>query len=147
MLLYSILFFYTTFYSILGSCPPCPQTVHVSCYCGKSSPTIKRCSASAWTCNTECGRLLSCGIHTCLLSCHPGSCSPCSKSSTQFCCCKKAKEPRPCSSPPWKCGTKCGNLLKCGFHSCDNICHTKGIHFYHLNQHYWKREHVIIFQL
>jgi len=109
-----------------GPCPPCPQTVLISCYCGKSTPTTKRCSASAWSCNTECGKLLSCGIHSCQDLCHPGSCSPCKKTSIRSCCCGKAKEPRPCSSPPWKCGTKCGKLLKCGFHSCDSICHTEG---------------------
>ena len=111
---------------IVGPCPPCPQTVLISCYCGKSTPTTKRCSASAWSCNTECGKLLSCGIHSCQDLCHPGSCSPCKKTSIRSCCCGKAKEPRPCSSPPWKCGTKCGKLLKCGFHSCDSICHTEG---------------------
>lgn len=109
-----------------GPCPPCPQVVQVTCYCGKSTPTTKRCSASTWSCNTECGRRLACGTHTCNNFCHPGPCHTCPKTSTQACLCQKAKEPRPCASPPWRCGTKCGKLLKCGYHSCDNICHIKG---------------------
>lgn len=109
-----------------GACPPCPQTVRVSCHCGQSSPTVKRCSAAAWTCGKTCGRALACGIHACALSCHPVDCAPCTKTSIQSCACRRTKEPRPCSTPVWKCGTPCGKLLACGYHSCSSICHPPG---------------------
>ena len=71
----------------------------------------------------KCKRKLNCGVHTCQDVCHPDDCKPCSKTSVQSCSCGKAKEPRPCSSPEFKCGEKCGKLLSCSHHSCDLICH------------------------
>jgi hypothetical protein len=76
---------------IAGACPPCPQTVRVSCYCGQSSPTVKRCSAATWACGKTCGRRLACGIHACALACHPGDCAPCAKTSIQSCACRRTK--------------------------------------------------------
>jgi hypothetical protein len=84
---------------IAGACPPCPQTVRVSCYCGQSSPTVKRCSAAAWACGKTCGRRLACGIHACALACHPGDCAPCAKTSIQSCACKRTKVHIFCFSP------------------------------------------------
>ena len=110
----------------LGPCPPCPQMVTVTCYCAKSTPAVKRCSASNWSCSKTCSTLLACGTHTCPDVCHPGPCPPCSKTSTQSCSCGKMAEPRPCSTPVWKCGNKCGKKLKCGHHVCDYVCHEQG---------------------
>lgn len=109
-----------------GPCPPCPQTVRVSCYCGQSSPTVRRCSAAAWACSKPCGRLLACGIHPCTIPCHPGECPPCAKTSIQSCVCGRTKEPRACATPVWVCGTPCGKSLGCGYHSCTAICHPPG---------------------
>jgi len=109
-----------------GACPPCPHMVSVTCYCAKSTPSVKRCSASNWSCNAICGATLACKSHTCPEVCHPGPCPPCSRSSTQSCCCGKEAKPLSCSAPTWKCGNKCGKLLACAHHVCDYICHDKG---------------------
>eukprot|EP00092_Neocalanus_flemingeri_P035973 GFUD01039167.1.p1 GENE.GFUD01039167.1~~GFUD01039167.1.p1 ORF type:complete len:854 (+),score=216.27 GFUD01039167.1:347-2908(+) len=106
-----------------GPCPPCPQTVSISCHCGQARPTVRRCSAASWACGGQCGQALGCGAHPCADVCHPGDCQPCSRTSVQSCECQKTRQPRPCSSPVFKCGTPCGSLLSCGYHSCDLICH------------------------
>jgi len=106
-----------------GPCPPCPQTVTTSCHCGQARPTVRRCSAASWSCGEKCGHALGCGVHPCGDTCHPGDCQPCSMTSVQSCECLKTKEPRQCASPVFKCGTPCGKLLSCGYHSCDLICH------------------------
>ena len=109
-----------------GPCPPCPQTVQQACHCGQSPPVTKRCSAAAWSCGQECGGRLGCGAHFCPVTCHPGDCAPCQRTSVQSCECQKTKEPRPCSAPQFKCGHPCGALLSCGFHNCDHICPPPG---------------------
>ena len=32
-----------------GPCPACPQTVSVSCHCGRSKPRVRRCYAKHWS--------------------------------------------------------------------------------------------------
>ncbi len=58
----------------VGACPPCPKTVSMSCYCGKSPSQVKRCGAGGWSCLNVCSRVLSCGLHTCERTCHQGEC-------------------------------------------------------------------------
>jgi len=106
-----------------GPCPPCPQTLSISCHCEQARPTVRRCSAASWSCGEQCGKTLGCGVHLCGDTCHVGGCRPCSMTSVQSCECLKTREPRQCASPVFKCGTPCGKLLSCGYHSCDLICH------------------------
>ena len=76
-------------HSFLGPCPPCPKMVTNSCYCSKSSPVSRRCSNKFWSCNKSCNKLLACKQHLCEKVCHGDNCGECSKTSTQFCKCKK----------------------------------------------------------
>ena len=55
-----------------GPCPPCPQTVRVTCHCGSQPPQTRRCGNKEWTCGQPCGRSLSCNQHYCPSPCHPG---------------------------------------------------------------------------
>ena len=107
-----------------GPCPPCPQTVSISCHCSKARPTVRRCYAKLWSCGEPCNRKLNCNVHVCPEICHEGPCPPCTKTSIQSCNCGKVKEPRACSSPDYKCEEKCGKRLSCSHHSCDVICHS-----------------------
>ncbi|XP_017781549.1 PREDICTED: NF-X1-type zinc finger protein NFXL1 [Nicrophorus vespilloides] len=107
-----------------GPCPPCPVMVKVTCFCGHSEPKIQRCSNKEWSCSAPCNKLLSCGKHKCSQPCHAGDCLPCSKKSVQKCVCGSTQKLRDCSTPVWQCEKVCRKDLKCGFHKCDEICHT-----------------------
>ncbi|ESO93823.1 hypothetical protein LOTGIDRAFT_209369 [Lottia gigantea] len=107
-----------------GPCPSCPKTIKSTCYCGKQSPQMKRCSNRYWACSSKCGKLLSCNQHSCQQICHEGECAPCTKTSEQFCRCGRHSEIRPCSSPDWKCKEVCNKVLNCKNHVCEKICHS-----------------------
>ncbi|CAH1115827.1 unnamed protein product [Psylliodes chrysocephalus] len=106
-----------------GPCPPCPVTVSVTCYCGRQSPRVQRCSKKEWSCNNVCGKQLECNKHTCPNPCHPGDCKPCPKKSIQKCICKAQQKLRDCSSPVWQCDKVCNKQLDCGHHKCEEVCH------------------------
>ena len=75
--LYCILLFLIICHDIdfvfLGPCPPCPKTVHSSCYCGRSKAIMRRCSKKEWSCGKPCNLDLSCGHHKCAVFCHVDS--------------------------------------------------------------------------
>lgn len=75
----------------------------MTCYCGRQSPRVQRCSKKEWSCNNVCGKQLECNKHTCPNPCHPGDCKPCPKKSIQKCICKAQQKLRDCSSPVWQC--------------------------------------------
>lgn len=106
-----------------GPCPPCPKTVFASCHCGSQAPVVRRCSAKSWSCGKPCGKLLSCGQHSCESPCHAGDCLPCPKESVQSCLCGKMTNKRPCASPDWQCEQVCNRVLSCGHHRCERLCH------------------------
>ena len=58
--------------SLSGSCPPCPKTVSVACFCQKGGTRMRRCSSQGWSCGRICRKVLSCGFHTCEEHCHEG---------------------------------------------------------------------------
>lgn len=67
---------YETLYRLMwlcaGPCPPCPQTVIVTCHCKKKKPELRRCGASEWSCGKPCMKTLACGHHQCNQPCHQG---------------------------------------------------------------------------
>ena len=79
-------------------------------------------------CLETCGKMLQCGLHTCLGHCHIGNCESC-KVVTRvrvFCACGESFK-----DPPLRCGTrdmeipcmqKCSKLLQCR-HQCQSSCH------------------------
>lgn len=104
--LYPILKF-ILFHSLAGPCPPCPQTVTVTCYCAKSPAQVRRCSSQAFSCGKRCSKLLPCQQHKCEVVCHTGPCPPCPKKSSQKCLCGAKKEERPCHSIEFQCDKVC----------------------------------------
>ncbi|XP_022103118.1 NF-X1-type zinc finger protein NFXL1-like isoform X1 [Acanthaster planci] len=107
-----------------GPCPPCPKTVRSPCHCGRQTPQQRRCSSKAWSCGQPCSKILSCGQHQCLQPCHAGACDPCPRNSKQSCLCGKMKTTRQCASPQWQCDSICGRQLSCGYHTCQQVCHS-----------------------
>ncbi|KAI0215478.1 NF-X1-type zinc finger protein NFXL1 [Lamellibrachia satsuma] len=106
-----------------GPCPPCPQTVRATCYCGRQSPQIRRCGAREWTCGQPCNKPLTCGHHCCGQPCHKGDCPACPETSLQSCQCGRSSCVRPCASQSWQCDQVCGEPLSCGHHTCEKVCH------------------------
>ncbi len=130
-----------------GPCPPCPNMVNISCHCAKSAPVSRRCSNKYWSCNKTCNKLLKCKQHLCNQVCHPNECSACSKTSLQFCQCKKNRKQVLCTETVWHCKQVnlkllylkkntpsnnqnfefkkiCSNLFSCGNHNCEVVCHS-----------------------
>ncbi|TFK89666.1 hypothetical protein K466DRAFT_486400 [Polyporus arcularius HHB13444] len=133
-----------------GPCPPCQVTTSQPCYCGKHVMSF-RCShrygrpavaASAeLSCGESCGRMLSCGNHTCQDVCHPGKCSPCPIREKARCYCGKEEkelgcgegEPKECvvyqneAMDQWvgrfACEQTCERPFDCGIHHCKKSCH------------------------
>ncbi|CAH8607346.1 unnamed protein product [Schistosoma rodhaini] len=64
-----------------GPCPPCLATITLSCPCGKSQRSATCGDPNLQPCGQICKRQLSfncaTGFHTCLSTCHYGSCNPC----------------------------------------------------------------------
>nr|CAB3264314.1 ZF(NFX1) NF-X1-type zinc finger protein [Phallusia mammillata] len=109
-----------------GPCPPCPQTVKLSCHCGKQAAKTRRCGSGNWSCGEVCNKLLACRKHRCQMVCHSGECTTCSKSSLQPCVCGSGKRIQPCVQPVWNCDKKCDKPFRCGFHKCEKVCHEAG---------------------
>lgn len=109
-----------------GPCPPCPQTVKLSCHCGRSKPTMKRCGVGKDSCGQICNKMLSCGVHRCQDICHPMDCKPCQHTTMKRCACGKEQRLQPCAQPLWRCEAKCKKPLSCGHHFCEKVCHPPG---------------------
>ncbi|CAI8057869.1 NF-X1-type zinc finger protein NFXL1 [Geodia barretti] len=107
-----------------GPCPPCPKTLNVSCHCGRSPAMVKRCGVRGWMCGRVCGRELDCGLHSCEQRCHDGQCGECGEMIEQSCVCGRESKQLGCTAPPWQCSQVCGELLSCGCHSCQRVCHS-----------------------
>ncbi|XP_063701227.1 NF-X1-type zinc finger protein NFXL1-like [Culicoides brevitarsis] len=103
-----------------ASCPPCPQTITVSCECGKSPLKTIRCFEKKWNCFKPCGKKLECG-HFCEDLCHE-TCPPCTKTRVQTCSCGSKTEKLPCFKGTLKCTKICDKNYSCGVHKCKKIC-------------------------
>lgn len=86
-----------------GPCPPCPQTVKVTCHCKKTKPELRRCGASEWSCGKPCMKILTCGRHQCSLPCHKGECVMCHETAVQKCRCGRHTDLLPCGDATWHC--------------------------------------------
>ena len=105
---------------------PCTATLAKTCPCGATTKRVK-CEV-ALVCDQVCGRLLSCGAHTCGDTCHVGECAPCQVTLRQRCFCGKSSREVTCgpgvrSDHRYVCGQVCGNTLDCGHHTCESTCH------------------------
>ncbi|KAK1277617.1 NF-X1-type zinc finger protein NFXL1 [Acorus gramineus] len=122
----------------VGPCEPCGVSMTASCFCGKSSEVIV-CGemvmkgevvegSGVFSCEAVCGRVLSCGNHSCVEKCHPGPCGECEflPKNVKTCPCGKApleEERRSCLDPIPTCSDVCGKLLRCRTHRCKDLCH------------------------
>ncbi|GLJ39717.1 hypothetical protein SUGI_0811950 [Cryptomeria japonica] len=120
-------------------CPGCqsvqysrPEDLQYYCFCEKIQNPYNDFYLTQLSCGEPCGKSLdkgkemSCCPHTCTLLCHPGPCPPCTAiAAPQPCPCGKKTITRRCSDqkPAESCGQVCEQLLTCGRHLCDKICH------------------------
>ncbi|KAF9589493.1 hypothetical protein IFM89_024764 [Coptis chinensis] len=122
----------------VGCCEPCGELVNAVCFCKKESQLVLcgemalkgevRDSDGVFSCNSACGRSLSCGNHVCGNTCHPGPCGECElmPSRIKTCYCGKTeleKERSSCLDAIPTCSQICGKLLPCGLHHCKELCH------------------------
>ncbi|KAI0711152.1 hypothetical protein C8T65DRAFT_776732 [Cerioporus squamosus] len=90
------------------------------------------------SCGELCGRMLSCGNHTCQDVCHPGKCSPCPIREKARCYCGKEEkelgcgegEPKACHDQwvgRFACEKTCERPFDCGIHHCKKSCHPPSV--------------------
>ncbi|XP_065221167.1 protein shuttle craft [Planococcus citri] len=109
-----------------GPCPSCTIQVTRECGCGRTTRTVQCSFKTPILCGKVCDRLLNCGVHRCLKTCHFGECEPCDMKTEIACFCNKSKKELICGSQEqenFTCGEKCDKTLACDNHKCDLICH------------------------
>ncbi|XP_067621719.1 protein shuttle craft-like isoform X2 [Eurosta solidaginis] len=111
-----------------GPCPPCQAHVKRDCGCGKTTKTMQCCLKEPIECDSVCGKLLNCELHTCPAKCHEGKCAPCTEKVDQQCHCAKQERQVACTRDShekrtYSCGKPCGKDLTCGNHKCRDCCH------------------------
>lgn len=114
-------------------CPSCngksdeiPSTY--TCWCGKVMNPQKNIFAPH-SCGQTCSEPLLTCPHTCPLSCHPGPHSKiCQALPKLKCDCGAETKQFPCVIAPyennWKCDRICNELMPCGVHKHNEICHS-----------------------
>lgn len=109
-------------------CPACQNVTKVIprfyfCFCGKTKNPQYNRSDTAHSCGEPCGHKETCP-HPCTLLCHPGPCPPCQAIVTRECGCgKTSKSMQCCIKEDLQCDEKCGKLLNCELHECEEKCH------------------------
>ncbi|XP_041478842.1 transcriptional repressor NF-X1-like [Lytechinus variegatus] len=111
-------------------CPACRgveiKIPHVYyCFCGKTRDPMWEPGETPHSCGEVCRRKrpTSCP-HTCNILCHPGPCPPCPSNVQKLCNCGKTQQTVRCGTQnEIRCQKKCGKLLNCGRHTCEEICH------------------------
>ncbi|KAL6003419.1 NF-X1-type zinc finger protein nfxl1 [Asimina triloba] len=121
-----------------GPCYPCQFLINATCFCKKKTEVILCGEMSVkgevvaidglFTCNSVCGKQLSCQHHFCDETCHPGSCGECELLPGRIKSCPCGKSPlvserQSCLDPIPTCSLVCGKVLQCGVHHCQNTCH------------------------
>ncbi|CAN0845826.1 NF-X1-type zinc finger protein NFXL1, partial [Linum grandiflorum] len=123
----------------VGPCDPCEILVTASCFCKKKQEVVSCGDMSVkgevnvkdgvFSCNSSCGKLLTCGNHVCDEVCHPGPCGSCAlmPGRVKSCYCGKTslqEERKSCLDPIPNCSQICSKLLPCGIHNCEDLCHS-----------------------
>ncbi|WAQ98797.1 NFXL1-like protein [Mya arenaria] len=104
-----------------GPCGDCPRGGVRKCPCGKTEYD-KPCTEDIPTCGDTCGKLLACGIHSCVQRCHYGSCGSCLQMCVKRCRCSQGKEREVTCSKDFLCETKCTKMRDCAKHQCKRKC-------------------------
>ncbi|KAI3735661.1 hypothetical protein L6452_15169 [Arctium lappa] len=113
---------------LCGDCHLLPGRI-TSCYCGKSNLQEERqsCLDPIPTCSQICDKTLSCGLHRCKETCHPGECAPCRVMVSQKCRCGSTSRIVECFNTTmgvqvFTCDKPCGRKKNCGRHRCSERC-------------------------
>ncbi|XP_006975399.1 transcriptional repressor NF-X1 isoform X1 [Peromyscus maniculatus bairdii] len=114
-----------------GPCPPCPAFTTKTCECGRTRHTVRCGQAVSVHCSNACENILNCGQHHCAELCHGGQCQPCRIILNQVCYCGSTSRDVLCGTDVGKsdgfgdfsCLKICGKDLKCGSHTCSQVCH------------------------
>lgn len=109
-----------------GCCPQCVAMVTKYCGCRRTSKMLLCSTHELLTCDSICGKDLSCGKHTCQKKCHQGECGPCDKVAQQTCYCNKNTQEVPCRAnvaDTYCCDNICSKPLDCEKHYCQKVCH------------------------
>ncbi|KAI9715741.1 MAG: hypothetical protein M1812_005739 [Candelaria pacifica] len=111
-----------------GNCLPCLRTVSISCRCGRtnSSAICHQGNEEPPQCMRTCRVTLNCGRHECGERCCTGERKATERQSSK-------RKLRPLGSAPRAadegfeaehiCTRACGRPLKCGNHTCPELCH------------------------
>nr|XP_032829270.1 NF-X1-type zinc finger protein NFXL1 [Petromyzon marinus] len=103
-----------------GACGSCPRSGERSCPCGKTRCSLP-CTEEVLLCGDTCGRLLSCGVHTCAQRCHRGPCDTCRQVVEKVCRCGRHSKAMPCLKE-YLCDTRCTQQRTCQRHACRRKC-------------------------
>ena len=111
-----------------GECSPCFRKVGVSCRCGRNNFEVV-CQSSTDEepqCTRTCRITLSCGRHECGERCCTGERQGAERQATR----RKLRSLRSLTTavdgdiePEHICPRTCGRALKCGNHTCPELCH------------------------
>ncbi|XP_036595164.1 transcriptional repressor NF-X1 isoform X1 [Trichosurus vulpecula] len=114
-----------------GPCPSCPAFMTKTCECGRTSHSVRCGQSNSIHCSNVCGNILNCGKHSCAELCHAGECQPCGLIVRQVCYCGATSQDVLCGTNvgqsdefgDFSCLKICGKKLKCGNHTCSQLCH------------------------
>ena len=115
--------------ALSAHCPWSPELIS-HCPCGKTSIERIRggarqtCTDPIPNCPETCGKTLECG-HDCDRVCHAGACTPCTKSISIKCRCRRTQSTMTCHQgviEQPQCGRLCKTTLNCGRHECGERC-------------------------
>jgi transcriptional repressor NF-X1 len=112
-----------------GACRPCLLTVSIKCRCGRSSfnTVCHQGKEEPPQCFRTCKATMNCGRHTCTERCCSGERKAIDRLATK----RKLRSLNAASSRPSDddveaehiCTRVCGRMLKCGRHTCPELCH------------------------
>ncbi|KFD60452.1 hypothetical protein M514_27360 [Trichuris suis] len=125
-----------------GSCPPCGDSVELSCFCSATKRVMKCRTAELFSCGNVCNKFYKCQRHKCQRECHSGPCLQSMGESSNFAVAFINNYFFPgCVLPlgfptsnrltlqtfvrdsSTSCGQPCGRKRRCGVHYCFSRCH------------------------
>ncbi|WVQ71133.1 hypothetical protein IAR50_000658 [Cryptococcus sp. DSM 104548] len=115
-----------------GPCGRCLQASYdeLICHCGRTIIYPPVACGTQINCPFPCTRPPpQCGHPKIPHQCHENDdCPPCPYLTEKSCACGKEQHVKNvrCSSDRVSCGQACGDLLSCGFHRCQKLCHKPG---------------------
>ncbi|KAJ8024889.1 Transcriptional repressor NF-X1 [Holothuria leucospilota] len=112
-------------------CPACRHEVSqipfaYKCFCGKTRDPPFEPGEIPHSCGEVCRgkRPGSHCNHPCTILCHPGPCPSCPANVEVSCLCERTKKTVRCSAvEDFQCEEVCGEVLLCGQHYCERVCH------------------------